>query len=51
MYLSLDQMTLDLVNSVGYATYASLVSASTDRNFKPGSKYWVYNTACPQQGD
>jgi len=31
-----------LVSSV---CYASLVSASADRDFKPGSKCWGYNTA------
>jgi len=30
---------------VGSVCYASLVSASTDRDFKPGSKYWNNNTA------
>jgi len=30
---------------VGSVCYASLVTASVDRDFKPGSKYWGYNTA------
>jgi len=35
----------DWLTLVGSVSYASLVSASADRDFKPGSNYWDYNTA------